>query len=159
MAIHDAVRAALLFLAASLASTASAEAAQPLELHSDVKVDKIIVAEGQSKHVLSEPDVVVPGDRLVFRTAYSNTGTQEVTDFVVTNPLPAGVALDPSATVPAEVSVDGGQTWGHLAALFVTDAAGAKRPAQASDVTHVRWVLKSVKVGEKGEVTFNAIVR
>lgn len=159
MAIRTAFRSALVFLAASMASAAIAQAGAPLELHNDVKVDKIIVTEGQPKHVLSDPDVVVPGDRLVFRTAYSNSGAQEVTDFVVTNPLPGGVTLDPSATLTAQVSVDGGQAWGQLASLTVTDAAGSKRPAQASDVTHVRWVLKSVKPGEKGVVTFNAIVR
>lgn len=160
MSVYSALRAALLIGAATFAVNVQAQSVSPLQLHSDVKVDKVVTADGQAKHVLSDPEVVVPGDRLLFRTEYRNTGAQEVTDFVVTNPLPQSVALDPGAKAPAEVSVDGGATWGALESLSVKDAAtGTKRPAQLSDVTHVRWVLKSVKPGEKGEVTFNAIVR
>lgn len=160
MSIRSALRAALLVGAATFASNLQAQSAAPLQLHSDVKVDRIVTADGQTKHVLSDPEVVVPGDRLLFRTEYRNAGALDVTDFVVTNPLPQGVSLDPGAKTPAQVSVDGGTTWGALETLSVTDAAsGTKRSAQAGDVTHVRWVLKSVKPGEKGEVTFNAIVR
>lgn len=160
MSIRFSLRAALLVGAVTLAANLQAQSATPLQLHSDVKVDNIVTADGQTRHVLSDPDVVVPGDRLLFRTQYRNTGGQEVTDFVVTNPLPNGVALDPGAKAPAQVSIDGGVSWGSLEALKVVDAAtGRQRPAQVGDVTHVRWVLRSVKPGETGEVTFNAIVR
>ena len=160
MSIRFPLRAALLVGAVTFAANLQAQSAAPLQLHSDVKVDKVVTADGQTKHVLSDPEVVVPGDRLVFRTQYHNTGGQEVTDFVVTNPLPAGVALDPGAKVPTQVSIDGGVSWGGLEALKVIDkATGTQRSAQIGDVTHVRWVLRSVKPGETGEVTFNAIVR
>lgn len=160
MSIRLSLRTALLVAAVTLAANLQAQNAAPLQLHSDVKVDKIVMADGQTKHVLSDPEVVVPGDRLLFRTQYRNTGGQEVTDFVVTNPLPNGVALDPAAKAPAQVSIDGGVSWGGLESLKVVDTAtGSQRPAQVGDVTHVRWVLRSVKPGETGEVSFNAIVR
>jgi hypothetical protein len=39
------------------------------------------------------------------------------------------------------VSVDAGKSWGPLAKLTVRGADGAPRPAQGSDVTHLRWKL------------------
>jgi hypothetical protein len=57
------------------------------------------------------------------------------------------------------VSVDGGKTYDTLSRLTVTDADGKRRAAKSSDVTHVRWSLKSaVKPGEEGKVSFRAKV-
>ncbi len=153
------VIAAVSGLLASLAAPAvSAQAAQPIEMKGDVKVDKLVVENGKEKHVFIDPKVVVPGDKLVFSTAYRNTGSEAVKDFVVTNPIPAGVALAPLGADKLEVSVDGGKSWGKLASLKVADAAGP-RTAQAGDVTHVRWVLPVVAPGASGKLTYNALVR
>ena len=54
--------------------------------------------------------MVVPGDKLVFATADRNTGASAVNNFVVTNPIPAGVMLAPEGVAPADVSVDGGKS-------------------------------------------------
>lgn len=151
------VAASALF-ATIAAPAAMANGAQPVELQGGVKVDKLIVENGKEKHVYSDPKVVVPGDKLVFTTTYSNTGAEPVRNFVVTNPLPAAVALAPEGAEKQEVSVDGGKSWGKLGMLKVSDAAG-QRPAQASDVTHVRWVLPLLAPGARGAVTYNAIVR
>lgn len=151
-------------LAASLAvlsmgSVAKAQGASPMELVGDVKVDKQVVENGKTKHVLVAPNVVVPGDRLLFSTAYRNTGAEPVKDFVVTNPLPAGVMLSDDGAAALTVSVDGGKTWGKLAQLTAADAQGARRAAQAGDVTHVRWTLPLIAPGASGTLTYNAIVR
>ena len=151
-----AVSGLLLTFAAPLAQ---AQAAQPIELKGDVKLDKLVVENGREKHVMVEPKVVVPGDKLVFATAYRNTGSAAVNNFVVTNPIPAGVMLAPEGASAADVSVDGGKTWGKLASLTVTGAGGVKRAAQASDVTHVRWTLAVVAAGATGTVSYRAIVR
>lgn len=82
-----------------------------------------------------------------------------VTNFVVTNPLPAAVEILPESIGDAVVSVDGGKTWGQLAALLTIDSSGAKRPAKASDVTHMRWVLAAIASGASGMVEYNATVR
>ena len=87
-----------LALAAMLACTtpaAMAQTSQPIELTGDVKVDKVVVENDKEKHILSNPSVVVPGDKLVFSTTYRNTGKQPASDFVVTNPVPASVMLSP----------------------------------------------------------------
>lgn len=151
--------AAVSGLLASMAAPAvSAQAAQPIELKGDVKVVKVVVENGQEKSVLIDPKVVVPGDKLIFSTAYRNAGGEAVKDFVVTNPIPAGVALAPLGADKLEVSVDGGKTWGRLAALKVNNAAGP-RAAEAGDVTHVRWVLPVLAPGASGTLTYNALVR
>ncbi len=133
--------------------------ASPVQLVGEVKLDKIVVENGQEKHVFSEPKVVVPGDHLVFSTAYRNTGSAPVNNFIVTNPLPAGVALTPDVDGALNVSVDGGKVWGQLATLSVSDGKGGKRAAQAGDVTHIRWTLPLLQPGASGTLTYHAIVR
>ncbi len=147
------------FLSALAAMPGFAQTAQPVELIGTVQLWKTVVEAGQEKQVLVEPKVVVPGDRLVFNTAYRNTGPSIVSNFVVTNPLPSGVMLDTAKDTPSEVSVDGGAHWGALTTLTVPDGKGGQRPAQASDVTHVRWTLPSLKPGDSGTLSYNAIVR
>jgi len=78
---------------------------------------------------------------------------------VVTNPLPAAVRLAPDADADLVVSVDGGESWGMLANLSVTEDDGSIRPAQHADVTHVRWTLALVRPGESGRLEYPAIIR
>lgn len=138
---------------------APAAAASPVELVGSVQLVKITEVNGQKQQELVEPKVVVPGDRLVFTTRYRNAGTQPVNDFVVTNPLPGAVMLADEDADQHTVSVDGGKTWGKLAALTVADGQGGKRPATAADVTHLRWVLALLQPGASGALTYHAIVR
>ncbi len=144
---------------ACTAPVALAQSSQPVELIGGVKVDKLVIENGKEKHVFSDPKIVVPGDQLVFSTTYRNTSKQPVSDFVVTNPLPASVMLSPAGADAHTVSVDGGKTWGNLAGLTVGDGQGGKRPATANDVTHLRWVLPVIAPGASGKLTYHAIVR
>lgn len=141
------------------AAAAVAQTGQPVELKGDVKVDRIVSENGKSHHVYVAPEVVVPGDRLLFSTAYHNVGAVVVKDFVVTNPVPEGVMLAPEDSARQVVSVDGGKSWGSLGALVVADGNGGKRPARTSDVTHVRWTLAALAPGAQGTLNYNAIVR
>lgn len=132
----------------------------PITLQGDVKVVKTVTdADGKQRTELVDPDTIVPGDRLVFGTDYANKGAEPVTNFTVTNPLPAAVRLAPDADPALAVSVDGGKTWGVLSALTLTRADGATRPATHDDVTHVRWVLPSIAPGASGRLTYPAIIR
>ena len=137
----------------------AAEAAYPVTLHGTVQLEKTVSENGVDKQVLSEPKVVVPGDLLLFSTDYQNTGAKAVTNFVITNPLPSAVTLAADGAGAFDVSVDGGKTWGTLVALKVADGKGGTRPAQASDVTHVRWSIASIAPGASGTVSYHAIVR
>jgi uncharacterized repeat protein (TIGR01451 family) len=150
--------------AVALAGPALPLAAQgtpsPITLSGDVKAVKIVTdKDGKQKTELVEPDTIVPGDRLVFGTDYANKGAEPVTNFVVTNPVPAAVQLAPDADTALELSVDGGKTWGVLAKLTLANPDGTTRPATHSDVTHVRWVLPSIAPGASGRLTYPAIIR
>jgi len=143
----------------SLAAPAQAQAGGAVKLVNAVKVDKQVVENGKVKHVLVEPNTVVPGDKLVYTISYQNTGSEAVKDFDLVNPLASAVMLDPAGDENLTVSVDGGKTWGKLAALKFTGTDGVSRPAQAGDVTHLRWIVPLIAAGAKGAITYHAIVR
>lgn len=128
-------------------------------LTSDIKVEKAQLINGINTITLSEPDVVVPGDDLVFTISYKNQNDQPATDFVITNPLPDAVAFAGDASNMAQFSVDNGVSWGALQDLQITDENGTTRPAQNGDVTHLRWVIDSIAPGASGNVTFRGAVK
>ena len=144
---------------AQTTTAAPAPAASPVTLKGDVMLEKTVTENGVSTVQLSEPKVVIPGDRLLFTTRYHNEGAQPVTNFVVTNPLPSAVALAADGATGNEVSVDGSKTWGQLASLKVTGSEGAERAATAADVTHIRWTIAQIAPGASGEVQYHGIVR
>jgi len=153
---------AILIAATALGAGAvqAQQPAGPVSLSGDVKAVKIVTAaDGSERTELVEPGTIVPGDRLIFGTDYANTGSEIVTDFIVTNPLPAAVRLAPDADPELTVSIDGGKSWGRLAELKVTAPDGTQRAATHEDVTHVRWVLASIAPGAKGRLTYPAIIR
>lgn len=108
---------------------------------------------------LVAPDIAVPGDKVVFTTAYQNNGAEAATNAVIRNPLNPAVRLADDADPELSVSVDGGTTWGKLAELTILNEDGTSRAAAAADVTHVRWTLDRVEPGASGTVEFHAIIR
>lgn len=149
-------------IAAAVALSAPAQAQtaeQPVLLTGSVQLVQKVDNAGKSEVRLVEPKVVVPGNQLVFTTAYRNNGGEVVRNFVVTNPLPSAVVISDEDAAQLLVSVDGGKTWGKLAALQVAGADGQRRPAAAADVTHVRWVIQEIAAGASGAVTYHATVR
>lgn len=154
---------ATFFIAISLPSMALAAAAPgapgKVELQGDVKVEKTVVENGKTVIKLVDPKVVVPSDRLVFSTRYTNSGGGRVDDAVITNPVPAAVVITEESAAKLTVSVDSGKSWGPLSQFTVLDPAGKRRAARASDITHVRWILPTLLAGATGTVTYHAIVR
>ena len=149
-------------LIAVLASTAPAFAnpSAPVELSGYVKLEKVTTdAAGESRVERVDPEVVVPGDRLIFGTRFANRGAVPIERFVVSNPVPASVSVASDIDEAMLVSVDGGKAWGRLGDLSITDAAGQQRAAMPRDVTHVRWVIAQIAPGESGELEFPVTVR
>ena len=146
---------------AGIAALPAAAHAAPggVALHGDVKVETTTVVNGVEKTVLTVPKIVVPGNRLLFSTAYHNEGAAPVLNFVVTNPVPEGIAVAAPDAAKLIVSVDGGKSWGKLAGMTVKDAKNVPHPAQATDVTHVRWTVASIAPGAGGSVAFHAVVK
>jgi uncharacterized repeat protein (TIGR01451 family) len=104
---------------------------------------------------------VVPGTEVFYVITYKNDGDKPAEKVIVTNPVPKELEYVTAASIAgesaAEVSVDGGKNYGALSRLTVAGADGKPRPATTSDVTHVRWSLKSiVEPGDEGKVSFRA---
>lgn len=153
----------ILALVAALAmgaQAATAAASAPLELEGYVHLAKVTRdAQGQRQTELVKPDVVVPGDRLILGTRFANAGSEPIENFVISNPVPAAVAVSSAIDPTLLVSMDGGENWGRLDELTVTDAAGKSRAAIPSDITNVRWTLARIAPGEAGQVEFPVTVR
>lgn len=150
------------YLLAFLALIGAASAAwADVTLASEVFVERVQQdASGKEVKVLEEPKVVVPGDPLVFVLSYKNAGGEPAANFVVTNPIPSAVAYVASESPGAEYSVDGGKSWGALAALTIAQPDGTSRPALPADVTHVRWTFaQPIPAGAEGKLSFRGVVR
>ena len=137
-------------------------------LTSEAMIERIeLDASGKETVTLKQPKdvIVVPGDRIIFTLRYVNKGTEPATGFRATNPMPGPVQFVSAAEDWAEVSVDGGATWGKLANLKVTvkgseGAADTERTASAEDVTHVRWVFTvPIPPGAEGSVSYRGLIK
>ena len=117
----------ILFFILAFLAPAPALAADNVALDSAVFVERSVTgADGKPSVVREEPKLVTPGDKLVFVLSYKNAGTAPADSFVVTNPIPASVSFVASDSPGADFSVDGGKSWGALAALKVKGADGKR---------------------------------
>lgn len=162
------------FMSGSMLVTGDAQAQtapaakSPVNLSSEVKIERIEVdAAGKETTVLREPKdvVVVPGDRVIFTLNVTNNGAEAASGFRATNPIPAPVAFIEVSEDWAEVSVDGGKSWGKLAGMTVKAKAAdsgveTTRAASAEDVTHVRWVFtNAIAPGTKVALSYRGVVK
>lgn len=147
---------------------AQGTAPSPVALTSDVKIERVTVdAAGKEQVTLHTPKsvVVVPGDKVLFTLEVVNNGAEPASGFRATNPIPAAVKFTSVAEDWADVSVDGGTTWGKLAQLKVKaknaeGTAEIERNAEAQDVTHVRWVFAdAIAPGAKRAISYRGEVR
>ena len=149
----------LISLAALVAPTA-AYAANQVSLQSTVFVERNVAGSDGKMHIVqAAPKPVFPGDHLLFQLNYHNLGEKPAVGFTVTNPIPASVGFL-SSDSGAQYSVDGGKSWGPLAALRVKGTDGSSRAAGPDDITHVRWTFqKAIPAGGVGSVSFRGIVK
>lgn len=131
-----------------------------VSLQGEIKAVKTVnEADGTVRTELVEPDLIVPGDRLMFRTLYTNDGDAEANNVVFTGPALTSVRLAPDADPDLIVSVDGGKTFGKLAELSVVADDGSTRAAAHADVTNVRLTIAAIAPGESGVVEYPTIIR
>jgi len=149
------------FIAIALILPGTAMAANNVTLSSDVYIErKVAKPNGTTALVLEQPKTVTPGDQLVFVVKYKNVGSAPASDFSVTNPLPKAVAFNGTSDGTEIVSVDGGKSWGPLAALTYLSGNGDIRPALMTDVTHVKWKFnRSLSAGSGGKLIFRGTVK
>jgi uncharacterized repeat protein (TIGR01451 family) len=144
-----------------LAGSSAVLAASPIQLNSDIYVEKVQKrADGSSSVVLEAPKTILPGDQLIFVVRYQNVGKQPAQGFTVTNPIPRAVQFSGTSDGGEIVSVDGGKNWGPLGNLRVVTSEGKTRPALMTDVTHVKWSLnQSLAAGAAGKLIFRGVVK
>jgi hypothetical protein len=144
-----------------LIASSAAIAAPQVSLTSTVSVVRTKPGPSGKPLVTYEaPNLVTPGDRIAVTLDWANGSGKPADHFVVTNPVPAGLAFTGNASAGAQVSVDGGKTFGNLEALKATGADGQLRPAVPADVTHLRWSFDhAIGAGEHGQLKFEAIVK
>lgn len=133
------------------ASDARAQGSPAIATDSAVFVERAAPGTGRRLEPASR---LVRGDRVVTVTTWYRV-SGENGGFVITNPLPARLAYQRSASDGQEVSVDGGRIWGRLETLRV----GA-RWATPEDVTHVRWRIPAGAAARgRGQIAYAGIVR
>ena len=139
---------------------AQAQAQAPLELNGYVKLEKVTTTgSGERQVEWVEPQVVVPGDRLIFGTRFANTGDAPIERFVVSTPVPASVRVTGEIDAAQLVSVDNGTRWGTLGELAIMQPDGTRRAVLPGDVTNIRWTLPVIAPGESGTLEFYVTVR
>ncbi len=147
------------------AATAGARASSAaIALTAIAEVETRVSFNGREATKLIPADRVVPGDEIFYTLEIRNTGSATVRAPSVVYPVPDHTRyVDDTAIGPgAEVSysVDGGRTFDRPENLKVAGPAGAPRPADAADYTHIRWQFKH---GLKGKsvafARFRAVVK
>ncbi|HEU4431338.1 MAG TPA: hypothetical protein VFT98_21440 [Myxococcota bacterium] len=127
------------------AAGAHAEAGS-IELRAKAEKRVLLQApDGTAQETYVSAAKVVPGDVVAYTIEARNVGVADADRVVITDPIPGEMKyLDGSADATgAELlfSVDGGFRFDRPENLTVANEDGTRRPALASDYTHVRWVF------------------
>lgn len=118
-------------------------------------------AQGEKVLARQPAVLVVPGTIVVYTNRFENQGKEPAEKLRITNPIPQNMEFLAGSSLPEDAtivySVDAGQTFDVPGALFITEADGTRRPAEARDYTHIRWTLnKPLPPGTAGFVEFRA---
>ncbi len=123
-------------------------------------VQTSVDAKGQKSNKLIPAKRVVPGNVLVVKFSYTNSGTSPAANFAVNAKVDPAVEFTEIREKWAVMSVDGGKSFGSLATLKVKGADGKLRAATTKDITNVRWTLaQPVPAAGTGSVMYYGIVR
>ena len=147
---------------AVLLSTMSAShaASSPIQISSKVQeLVQVVDDKGQSHFKAVSAEEIVPGDRILYTTTFTNSGDKASDKIVITNPVPkntrylGGTAKGENCVIT--YSVDNGSSWGSVQSLKVKLKDGSERAAAASDYTHIRWEYRrSLQPAEAEAVSF-----
>ena len=125
---------------------------------------EVVSAQGVKELRQVPAEKVMPGTDVIYVTTVKNVGPKPAENIIIDNPVPAHMQFRTETpdmkAAQVEVSVDGGQQFGPLSALQVTDGPGRKRPAQGKDVTHVRFkVAQPLPPGDVSQFHFRATLQ
>lgn len=146
-----------------IAFAASAAAQGHLDVRTTVQKREVFVNEaGESETRLVPAAVVVPGESVVYTITFRNVSGEPADNVVITNPIAEDLMYVDGSAFGAGMeilfSVDGGDTFASARELTIVED-GEVREAQASDFTHVRWVMQNdLAVGAQGTARFAAVL-
>lgn len=137
----------------------------------DIKLKTIAETEVKKTNANGEVTIqresvktAVPGTEVIYTIKAHNTGKQNASSVVVTNPIPRqmtyveGSAFGSGTDVT--FSVDGGKTYAKPDKLTVKDNDGKDQPATAKDYTNVRWTFNfTLEPGKEAAVWYRAKVK
>ena len=150
-------------IANALPHYALAQDSVPVETTLKAEVlEKIQLSDGRQSQRLIPAAVITQGDVVYYTVHVRNPTTVPARDVQVIQRIPENTRYVPNSasgpSVDITFSADGGQTFDSAKALSVLTAAGAVRPATASDYTHIRWQLRNVLApGAVALVRFQAV--
>jgi uncharacterized repeat protein (TIGR01451 family) len=152
-------------LAASLLALAMPVAAQQqhLDVRTSAQKEQVTTnSAGETEVRLVPAATVVPGEKVVYTITFRNVSDEAAENVVITNPIAAELTFvngsETSEGAVVEFSIDGGASFAGRDALTVVED-GARRPAEAKDFTHIRWVMQEeLAAGAEGIVRFAAVL-
>ena len=151
-----------LLMSVVLIMFAAAAAAQGhLDVQTTVQKREVFVNEaGESETRLVPAAVVVPGESVIYTITFRNVSGEPADNVVITNPIAEDLMYVDGSAFGAGMeilfSVDGGDTFAAADELTIVED-GEVRGAEASDITHVRWVMQNdLAVGAQATARFAA---
>lgn len=159
----------ILFVAAVFGSTLiSPVAAKPtplLSIKSTIEKEIVTVdANGRRRTTRVAVEKVVPGETVIYTYGLTNAGALPAEPVLISAPIPEHMIYKDKSAVTAgatvRFSIDNGKTFASADELEVVTADGKRRPAGASDYTHIRWQLSApLASGASHEVAFRAVLQ
>jgi hypothetical protein len=122
-------------------------------LESSLFVEHVRQKAGGEVHLLEPARQVASGDKVVTLLSWYRLGGSG--GFTVTDAVPGGMSYQPGEKDEAEVSADGGKSWGRLGSLHI-----GHRLASAQDVTHMRWhITPAQALAGSGRIAYAGMVK
>ncbi|MDF1535456.1 MAG: hypothetical protein P1S46_03010 [bacterium] len=120
--------------------------------------------KGEKEIDLVPVDKALPGEELIIRITYTNSGSDPVENIVIVNPVPDQTSyLVGSASgdfTLVTFSIDGGGGFDLPENLTVEDEEGSRKPAPPEIYTHIRFRrIQALQPGQTDNVSFRAVLK
>jgi len=150
------------FVLILLSGIAYASEGARVELTMVAEKERVSINEaGEVEVSYIAPEIVIPGDVIVYSVKYQNVGDDIADSTYITNAIPEHMTyMEESALgegTDIAFSVDGGRRFGKPAQLTILNSEGEAVPAAVGDYTHIRWLFTgSLSPGDSGQVLYRA---
>jgi uncharacterized repeat protein (TIGR01451 family) len=156
--------ASALVLAFAAWTSVHAQTSGDIELRNVAEMEQEVkTPEGKVEKKRVAATKAIPGNEVIYTSTFRNKGGKPAANVAVVNPVPAnttyvgGSAFGENTDIA--FSADGGRAWASADKVTVTGPDGKKRPAAASEITHIRWTWRGdLAAGKQGAVGFRVVV-